>query len=171
MILDSIKQQHARNAMSAINYCSLERTLEILKKEDCDFLHMQTPFGTWLHVAASSGALEIAKKLVELGLDINKKGGTFKGGALNEAASCGYIEIVQYFLACGAELDISESERNPLFSAIYGGHKEIVEFLIAQGIDFRKKYTGHNMKNMDALAFAKERGQIEIAKILSNLSE
>lgn len=64
-------------------------------------------------------------------------------------------------------MDVSDPERNPLFGAIYGGHIEIVRLLIDQGIDTHVKYTGKSMKNMDALAFARERGQMDIAALLA----
>lgn len=129
---------------------------------------LMTPFGTWLHVAASFGNLELVKHLVAIGSDINRKGGILGGGAINEAASKGHLEIVKYLAARGAELDVSEPQYNPLFSAIYGGHVEVVAYLIEQGIDTHIKYTGDNMKGMDALAFALERGQTQIAHLLSD---
>ncbi len=83
------------------------------------------------------------------------------------AASNGHVEIVRSLLDVGAELDVSKPERNPLFGAIYGGHLEIVKLLVERGIDYRVSYTGQSMKNMDALAFALERGQREIARYLA----
>jgi len=52
-----------------------------------DLLDVVTPFGTWLHVAARAGSLGVTKKLVEMGADLNKRGGTFDAGPLNLAAS------------------------------------------------------------------------------------
>jgi ankyrin repeat protein len=132
-------------------------------------LEMMTPFGTWLHVAAHHGQLEIAKRLVAWGADINRYGGIAGGGPLNEAAAKGHVEIVKYLLSCGAELDVSEPERNPLFSAIYGGYIAIVKLLIENGLNAHVKYTGTSMNNTDALAFANERGQTEIAEMLASL--
>jgi ankyrin repeat protein len=130
-------------------------------------LDILTPFGTWLHVASAHGQLEIVKLLLNLGIDININGGISGGGPLNEAASEGHIEIVKYLLSNGAKLDVTEPEKNPLFSAIHGGHVAIAKLLIDKGIDTHVKYSGSSMTNMDALAFARERGQDEIAKMLS----
>jgi ankyrin repeat protein len=130
-------------------------------------LHQMTPFGTWLHVAADSGKIEVVKRLLALGADINAKGGTFNGAAINRAASEGHIDVVKYLLEAGAELDVSEPERNPLFGAIYGGHLDIVKLLLEKGINSHVRYTGESMKDMDALAFARERGQSEIAAFLA----
>jgi ankyrin repeat protein len=130
---------------------------------------MVTPFGTWLHVAADFGNLTLAQRLVSLGADVNQRSGTFGGAAVNLAAAKGHIEVVRYLLSEGAELDVGEPERNPLFSAIYGGHIEIVRLLVEAGIDWRVKYTGEYMKGMGALAFARERGQRDIAEYLETL--
>jgi len=143
-------------------------TVLALIRGDQTRLQMVTPFGTWLHLAAMYGRLEITKSLVGLGLDVNTTGGIFGGGALNEAASEGNSDIVEYLLSRGAELDVSAPERNPLFSAIYGGHINVVRFLLASGIDARVRYDSPSMSNMDALAFAIERGQSEIAALLRN---
>lgn len=129
-------------------------------------LNMITPFGSWLHVACMEGKYEIVKLLVQLGLDINIEAGAFNAGAINRAASEGHYDIVKYLLTCGAIMDISEPDRNPLFAAIYGGHKDIVKLLLDSGIDASARYTGDYMKNMDAYDFAIERGQKEIAEML-----
>jgi ankyrin repeat protein len=130
-------------------------------------LHQMTPFGTWLHVAAKAGKIEVIKRLLELGADVNAKGGTFNAAAINLASSAGHADVVKCLLQAGAEMDVSEPERNPLFGAIYGGHFEIVKLLLEHGIDPHIRYTGESMKNMDALAFARERGQSEIAAFLA----
>lgn len=65
-------------------------------------------------------------------------------------------------------IDTSEPERNPLFSAIYGGHLDIIKCLVKNGIYITIKYTGETMKNMGAYEFAIERGQVEIAEYLKH---
>lgn len=136
-----------------------------------DMLAQETPFGSWLHVAASFGRTEIIAHLLHLGVDINRLGGILEGSAMNEAAGDGRFEVVRQLLDAGAELDTSASVRNPLFSAIYGGSMEIVKLLIERGIDYRVSYTGKSMKNMDAEAFARERGQTKIADYLATLKK
>lgn len=160
----------AKEVRSAIKQGNTERVIELIGSND-ELLNMMTPFGTWLHVAASTGKIEIVKRLIELGADINRLGGVYDGGPLNEAVSGGYIEIVRYLLSCGAEMDVSEPERNPLFGAISNGYVDIAKLLIEGGIDIHVRYNGNYMKNMDALAFAREQGQKEIVKLLETLSE
>lgn len=79
-------------------------------------LHTATPFGTPLHMAASHGDIALVKTLVELGADINRRGGTFGGAPINEAASNGHVNIVQYLLEQKADLDTNISGSNVTFS-------------------------------------------------------
>jgi ankyrin repeat protein len=132
-------------------------------------LQMITPFGTWLHVAASNGRLEMAKEIVKRGIDVNDPGGIAGGNALNNAATRGHFEVAKYLLDVDSEMDVSAPERNPLFGAIQGGNVAIGKMLIDRGIDTKVCYTGKSMKNMDALAFAKEHEHEEFVKLLSSL--
>ncbi|WP_425495272.1 ankyrin repeat domain-containing protein [Paenibacillus tengchongensis] len=138
---------------------------------DKEILNTMTAFGTWLHVAAKKGHLDIVKFLLEKGIDINKKGGTFDGSALNLAAGEGHLEIVQYLLDHGAEIDVSLAQRNPLFAAIDDGHIEVIKYLVVKGIDTSIKYSGENIENMDAYQYARQVGQTEIAEYLKRQLE
>jgi ankyrin repeat protein len=159
--------QISKDIRNAIKQGDVERVVALI---GCDKgrLEMMTPFGTWLHVAASIGKVDIVKRLVEMGANVNAYGGTAGGGSLHRAASDGHVEVVRFLLKCGAELDVSEPERNPLFGAIHWGHTEIAKMLIGSGIDTSVKYTGESMKNMDALAFAREWGRADIVDLLAS---
>ena len=159
-----------RALMAAVESGDIPRFADLVA-EDPTVLHMMTPWGTWLHVAASAGQWLMAEYLLQRGLDINTRGGTFGGNALNVAASSGRLIVVRNLLASGGYLDTSEPERNPLFGAIFGGHKDVVELLLESGIDAAVRYTGQFMKNMDAVAFADERGQQEIAALIRSRLE
>ena len=80
--------------MTAIEEDNREKVFELIGS-DQDLLHMMTPFGTWLHIAASKGKLEVLMRLIELKADINRRGGLFDG-AVNEAASEGHF--ITHFL-------------------------------------------------------------------------
>lgn len=155
----------AKDIKNAIKQGDVDKIKELIN--DKSTLTMMTPFGTWLHVASSYGKLGIVKLLISMGADINAKAGVFGGSAINEAANEGHSDIVDYLISCGALLDTSEPERNPLFGAIMSGSRDIVRHLLEKGINASVRYTGDYMKDMDAYAFAIERGQTEIAEMLN----
>jgi ankyrin repeat protein len=161
--------QFQREIHSAIQRGDVEAVVAIVGS-DKERLTMMTPFGTWLHVAASFGQLDIVKRLIEMGADLNAYGGIAGGGPLHLAASDGHLNVVEYLLSRGAALDVSEPERNPLFGAIYGGHTAVAKLLIESGIDTKIRYSGESMKDMDALAFAREWGRTDIVELLANES-
>jgi ankyrin repeat protein len=159
--------QLAKEIRTEIKQGDVEKVTTLIGS-DRTRLEMMTVLGTWLHVAATHGKLEIVKRLVSMGADINRRGGVEGGGALNEAACEGHIDIIKYLLNCGAEMDVSDPVRNPLFGAILEGHTAAAKLLIENGIDTEVKYTGPNMKGMDALAFAHEWGRDNIAELLTS---
>jgi hypothetical protein len=159
------EKQVAKEIRTAIKQGDADKVMSLIGSDKAR-LQMMTVFGTWLHVAASLGKLEIVKRLVELGADVNARGGIAGGTPLHEAASDGHLDIVRYLLSQRAEMDVSEPERNPLFGAIHGGHTVIAKLLIDSGIDTHVKYSGERMKDMDALAFAREWGREEIIALL-----
>lgn len=138
-------------------------------EESPDAVTMNTPFGSWLHVAASFGRLEIVRSLVErFGLDINLKGGTSESSPLDRACADGQYEVVKYLLDKGAKIDVSAPERNPLFGAIMSGNVAIAKLLIDRGIDTSIRYSGESMHDMSAIDFARERGADEIVSLLGD---
>ena len=159
------KTKIAKDIRDAIKNGQLDIVRDLLEKEP-EMLTWSTPFGTWLHVAAAHGHLEIIEFLINAGIDINAQGGTFSTNALERAATKGYLDIVEYLINHNVEIDTSEPDRNPLFAAIYGGDFGIVELLVETNIDISIKYSGESMKEMNAYAFAIERGQIKISEYL-----
>ncbi len=161
--------EFSKEIRGAIKSNDTNRLVSLLES-DKSRLNMVTPFGTWLHVAARAGNLEAVKRLVEMGADINKRGGTFDAGPLNIAVSYGQYEIVRYLLSSGAELDVSEPYRNPLFGAIYHGDLAIAKMLVEHGIDWHMKYSGETMKDTDAISYARELGQLDITAYLESIN-
>lgn len=125
-------------------------------------------FGTWLHHASAHGTLEIVKYLVEHGFDVNASDGKDGCGPLQLAADKGNYDIAEYLLDQGASLDSSESNFDILFGAIVGQSRDIVRLLLDRGIDSKVRYTDSAyMENMDATAFAMERGELEMANMIA----
>jgi uncharacterized protein len=125
-------------------------------------------FGTWLHHASANGTLEIVKYLVERGFDVNASDGRDGRSPLDYACDAGNYAIAEYLLDHGASLDSSESTVDILFGAIVSQSPEIVQLLLDRGIDSKVRYTDSAyMENMDATAFAMERGEIEMANMIA----
>jgi ankyrin repeat protein len=158
--------QICREIRDAIRCGATQKAVELIES-DSSLFKVMTPFGTWLHVAAAFGQLDIVKRLVLLGASVSRNGGILGGNPLNQAASKGHLDVVRYLLSCGGDMDISEPQYNPLFSAIYGGHTAVAKLLIEAGINTRIRYSGEYMKDMDALAFAREWGRSDIAELLT----
>ena len=53
---------------------------------------------------------------------------------LHDACRRGHIEIVEYLVEHGANVNVSDNDGiTPLHDACRGGHKEIVEYLVEHG--------------------------------------
>lgn len=153
----------------AIKRGNLPEVVRLLT-EDRSLLHMWTPFGTWLHDAASEGQLEIVEWLVNQGVDINAYNGSHETPPIGEAASEGHFDVVEFLIQLGAVLDTSASVRNPLFATIVGDISEeqtaVAKLLIDSGLDTSATYNIGSLKNVNARAFAQEWGRTEIVKLL-----
>lgn len=143
-----------------------------LLTDDASRFNMETPFGTWLHMASAHGQFEIARWLVSQGADVDSIGGIGDRRPIDEAAAAGNVEMVRCLIQEGATLDASDSVRNPLLSAIVGGlsasHTAVAKILIDAGIDTEIRYP--NLGNMNALEYAKEWGRSDIVALLERKS-
>lgn len=85
--------------------------------------------------AAVAGNVEVVQLFVEAGMpvDTNDRGRT----ALYIAASWGHLEVVEYLVGQGADVD-----RFALHVAALEGKLEVVQYLIEQGADAWAKYDG-----------------------------
>jgi len=153
--------------MEAIDDGNLKEVIELLDNNP-GAIDIDTPFGSWLHVAAGEGQLPIVKELLKRGMDVNARGGTLGGNAMHAAASGRQLEVTKYLLDHGAEMDVSASLYNPLFAAIHDDNVEIAQLLIDRGIDINVKYNSDTMRDMDAIAFAEEQGAKKCLELLQN---
>ena len=147
-----------RSFSDAIRSGDLERLAQLADSFP-EHLQMTTPFGTWLHIAASAGQLAVVAYLLGRGFDVDVRGGVSDGTPLHEAALEGHLDVVKYLHENGSQFDTDDPTRNPLFAAVFAGHSGLVEYLVENGIDKTIRYTGETMVDMDAAAFARERGQ------------
>ena len=160
-----MNKEDLKKVRQLIKQGNSEAVKEVLKN-DQELLFAETPFGTWLEVAASKGQIELVKYLIDSGIDVNKCCGITEGGPIERAAFEGYLSIVKLLYENGAILDVSTAEKNPLFSAIYNGNMDVVKFLVDCGIDLKASYPIGELDKVDAYEYAKQYGRTEIANYL-----
>lgn len=131
-----------------------------------DLLNVETPFGTWLEVAAKEGKFEIVEYFIKSGIDINKCCGISDGGPIKSAAFEGHLDIVTLLYNNGAILDVSTSRKNPLLAAIYNNHFDVVKYLVENGIDLTASYKIGNLDKCNAYEYANQYGRTEIAEYI-----
>ncbi len=147
---------------TAIKEGNLETVKQLLDEEK-GLLQVETTFGSWLHVAADQGKLDIVKYLIDCGMDVNKNGGISGGSPMHSAARKGRLDIVELLYENGAIFDVTEAAKNPLFGAICNGHYDVVKFLVEKGIDIKVCYSIGQIEAVDAYEYARQFGQTQIA--------
>jgi ankyrin repeat protein len=122
---------------------------------------------TPLHVAASSGRLEVVKFLVkEAGADVEAKGNG-QMTPLLVAARYGPLKMVKFLVQeAGADVEAKDDfKKTPLHFAAGYGHLEIVKFLVQEaGADVEAKAA----LKMTPLHFAAKYGHLEMVRFLVN---
>lgn len=153
-----------RQAIKEDNIQEVERLID----NDKEKLNTVTPFGSWLHEAAEFGYIDLAEKLINMGIDKTLEAKNIKGSPLASAASKGKIEMVKFLREKGFEYDLSNTDRNPLFRAIAADQVEMVRYLVDTGIDVTANYSDDEDDPWDALRIASDYGKEEIVEILKS---
>ncbi|KAL8856574.1 MAG: hypothetical protein Q9178_006803 [Gyalolechia marmorata] len=93
-------------------------------------------FKSALHTAAYYGTINNVKVLLELGSDVNLRGGTF-GTCLQAAATTGQTEVMAMLLDAGAEVNEHHVGRygSALIAAIVNSMHQAVKLLLERGAD------------------------------------
>lgn len=119
---------------------------------------------SWLHWAAQSDQLEIAKVLVEAGMPIDEVTSDGASTALEIAAGQGYLEMCRWLLDQGADVNRNLGQgATPIFDAVYGGNLELVQLFIDRGADLSATF-GNPLSGV--LSFARAHGSPEIVQFL-----
>ena len=113
-----------------------------------------------LMLAALKGQLDLAKKLVAKGADVNKTGWT----PLHYAASNGHVDVIKLLLENHAYIDAeSPNGSTPLMMASMYGNAQSVKLLIDEGADPLLK----NQIGLTALQFAQRADRPDSAELLT----
>jgi len=111
--------------------------------------------------------------LLSRGTDVNAIG-YYYSTALEAAARCGHISMVQKLLNAGAEVNVLEGRwQTALRTALVGGHADVVETLLDHGADMELRRTNQrlyidNSENAleNALQLGVKSGNLSIVKTL-----
>ncbi|MBC2369339.1 ankyrin repeat domain-containing protein [Listeria booriae] len=126
------------------------------------FIDIITENGSLLNTAIIAGKTDIARKLIEKGINIDK----FSGSELNSAIDNNETEIVELLLIKGIFINVASMSTNPLFKAIVSNNIEVVELLLNHGIDVSTSYSNEFVRDMTALDMAKKYNNTKILKLL-----
>ncbi|XP_065845475.1 ankyrin repeat domain-containing protein 6-like [Oscarella lobularis] len=106
--------------------------MEILIANECN-IDAMGPWGEALAYASHGGHLEIAKRLVGLGLDFNHKCDMYGSTSLHYACCKDRVEIAEYLLSVGAHIEaVNDFGRTPFLEAVYFDSERVMNVLIAR---------------------------------------
>jgi hypothetical protein len=112
---------------------------------------------TPLMIAALQGDLKNARRLVELGAQVNRPGWT----PLHYAATGGHVAMTRWLLEESAYIDAeSPNGTTPLMMAARQGRQSIVELLISEGAD----PTARNEAGFTVTDYLDRNGLLELAR-------
>ncbi|KAH8650607.1 ankyrin repeat-containing domain protein, partial [Tricladium varicosporioides] len=127
---------------------------ERLQKNENNLKEIQSRKDHALITAVQENNMRIAKVLIEAGANVNSGSPRYSSGsAITKAARAGKLDMVNYLLSVGAEVNLENN--SPLCAAAAEGHLVVVERLIQVG-----------SKLDDALAEAARAGQLVIVRRL-----
>ncbi|KAL6722060.1 hypothetical protein ACLMJK_001165 [Lecanora helva] len=113
--------------------------------------------------ACENGDMYIVDRLCKAGADVNRIGGTEGPSALWAAANGGHMDVLQYLLEQGAEVNAQNDERGtPLYVAASGFYPDIIRELLHHGADVNLKGGWH----VRPLNVASYNGYVDIVEIL-----
>jgi ankyrin repeat protein len=113
-----------------------------------------------LMLAALKGQLDLARKLIERGADVNKTGWT----PLHYAATGGHLELINLLLENHAYIDAeSPNKTTPLMMAAQYGNAEAVKLLLEAGADASLR----NQLGLSAIDFAAKAGRTDSAELIA----
>ena len=134
-----------------------------LLRQSPELLEARTGLGeTALHYLAVENQLHAVSLLVEAGAQVNTLS-SCSGTPLSEAASLGYVELVEYLLSQGARLHI-DGQRDPaLHGAVRGGTAAMVQLLLAAGAPIDEQ---NDLRETPLHLAAQDDGRLAVLELL-----
>jgi hypothetical protein len=108
--------------------------------------------------ACLCGLAEVARGLLEKGIDVNEKG-NYLGSAIQAASAKGHIEVVKLLVAYGADVNLRAGRNS---SPIVGAPLEVTRLLLDHGANVNAGGEPHD----SAIYTACVSGEVEVAKLL-----
>ena len=134
-----------------------------LLRQSPELLEARTSLGeTALHYLAVENQLRAVKLLAEAGAQVNTLS-SVGGTPLSEAASLGYVELVEYLLSQGARLHINGQRHPTLHEAVRGCNAATVQLLLAAGAPVNEQ---NSLKETPLHLAAQEDGRLAILEVL-----
>lgn len=112
-----------------------------------------------LRAACMKGQLDIVKKLINAGADVNQSDGSQK--PLTAACMWGHLSVIKVMIKAGASVNQSVGKETPLTAACAAGHLNVVQELIKEGADLNRCDDNHT-----PLTVASYEGHQSIVKAL-----
>ena len=113
-----------------------------------------------LMLAALDGEMDLAKRLVAMGADVNKPG----WAPLHYAATRGHLDMMAFLLDQNAYIDAaSPNGTTPLMMAAFYGTPSAVKLLLEAGADPMLK----NVQGLSAIDFAQRNSRADSAEIIA----
>jgi serine/threonine-protein phosphatase 6 regulatory ankyrin repeat subunit B len=131
-------------------------------------LDLESRHGTFsetaLHAASDAGHLNVVKRLLEHGANLESRDSRDKT-ALHTASEAGHLDIVKWLLEHGADLESTNyQDKTALYIASESGQLEILQFLLQNHAKPDSIATYENQRN--ALHIASINGHLEIVELL-----
>jgi hypothetical protein len=139
----------------------------ILAEAGCSSTPSVQEQNEWLLTCANTGRLAGVQYAVERGgANINYGNRTYRQTALMIASGRGHLNIVQYLVKNGADVNLRDSDNETaLIWAINNGHTTIAGYLIDSGTNINAR----NNQGKSALNIAYEKGEMDIYDYLIHL--
>lgn len=118
-----------------------------------DFMGSRT--GSGLMIGAWEGNMDLMRLFLARGADINKSNSNGET-AIVMAAWRGNLDAVKWLLERGARINAPRRQWSALHYAVFSGHTEVVDYLIAQGADVDAESTNGSTVLMMAIYEGRE---------------